>query len=378
MSALANKKKTPHDATEHEREQLRFLLARDDPAPTLAEINPSIAWLPWLAEMKLLQPGTQLAPWIERNFADPGAVGDVAANIYYFDAGTAEILEGGIDKKAETLPPLLVKCWRLIIRHMRITRRGALTSDWFDIAPRIKRGEQSQEVLERLSDALRPKLKIGKRIGWHNDERREQPKTPSELMAIDCEIADGLSEDRVLSVWPENAPADLEERLLRMLTGALSAALSDAVDAGVESDRGYGASDTDVPSVAKHQQNAYRAGFLPIVRIMAELWTRLAAKNTGLALQILELWRHSEFRLVRRLALFAAANANVPSSIVAEVIMALPPAEMFVTNSSVETYRLLHQRWRDLTPDQRNQLEDKIADGPPADWFREGTDEPDH
>ena len=249
-----------------------------------------------------------------------------------------------------------------------------MASEWFDIAPRIKRGEQSPEVLERLSDALKPKLRIGKRIAWHDDERRDAPEWPTDLISIDYEIEGGLSEEEVLSVWPENAPADVDERLLRALTSALSAALEEAIDAGVESNQRYGISDSDVPSVAKHQQNAYRAGFLPIVRIMAEIWTRLAFKNPVLALQIVELWRHSELRLMRRLALFAAANAVVLPSTVAEMIMALPRGELFVTNSSVEVYRLLHGRWRDLTPNQRKQIEDRIAEGPPSDWFREGAE----
>ena len=281
MNAATQKKKTPRDASEFEREQLRFFLTRDDLTSTLAEVNPSIAWLPWLAEMKLLQPGTQLAPWIEKKLAEADSVRDVAANIHYFDAETAELLEFRLNRQLDALSPLLVKCWRLIIRHMHSARHGALPSQWFDIAPRIKRGEQSPEVLERLSEALKPKLKIGKRIAWRDDERRKSPQAPTDLMSIDYEIEDGISEEEVLSVWPEDAPADVEERTLKMLTSALSTALADAIDAGVESNQGYGVSDTDLPSVAKHQQNAYRAGFQPIVRMMAEIWTRLVFKESG-------------------------------------------------------------------------------------------------
>lgn len=44
------RKRTPEDVTEFEREQLRFFLAGDDLATTLATINPSLAWLPVLSE----------------------------------------------------------------------------------------------------------------------------------------------------------------------------------------------------------------------------------------------------------------------------------------------------------------------------------------
>jgi len=372
-ASSSQKKKTPRDVSEFEREQLCFFLKRDDLTTTLAEINPSIAWLPWLAEMKLLQPNTQLAPWIQKNFAETDAIRDVAANIHYFGLETAELLESRLNIQTDALSPVLVKCWRLIVRHMRSAPRRVLANEWFDIAPRIRRGEQSPEVLDRLAEALKPKLKIGKRIAW-GEERHDPPQAPSDLMSIDYEIEDGLSEEEVLSVWPNEASPVIEERLLRTLTSALGAALADAIDAGVESNRGYGVSDTDVPSVAAHKQNAYRTGFQTIVRVMAEIWTRLATKNLSFALPILESWRKSEFRLTRRLALFAAANPIVPPVVAGDVLMALPQGELFLTNSTVEVYRLLRQRWRDLTPEQRESIEKRIAEGPPADWLREGVE----
>jgi hypothetical protein len=371
-TATESRKKTPREASEFEREQLRFFLMGDDITATLADLNPSIAWLPWLAEMKLLQPSGQLAPWIEKNFAEPDGVRDVAANIHYFDAGTAELLEFRLNRQLDALSPVLVKCWRLIIRHMRSARRGVLANEWFDIAPRIKRGEQSPEVLDRLSEALKPKLRIGKRIAW-DEQRRDPPQAPTDLMSIDYEIKEGLTEEDVLSVWPSSAIPEIEDRLLRVLTTALGSALADAIDAGVESNQGYGVSDSDVPSVAAHSQNAYRAGFQPIVRVMAEIWTRLAGKDAGLAIQVVELWRQG-FRLIRRLALFAAANPVVPASTVASILMALPQGELFLTNSTVEVYRLLYHRWRDLTSEQRQAIEERIVEGPPSDWFREGAE----
>ena len=367
-------KKTPRDATEFEREQLRFLLSRDDLASALVDINPSVAWLPWLAETQLLRRDTQLAPWIEKNFAEPNAVRDVAANLHYFNSSTAEILEVRLNKHSEILSPLLLKCWRLIIRHVRNTRRGVFPDDWFDIAPRIKRGDHSFEVIERLSNALRPKLRISKRIAWHEDETRRQLERPTDLMAIDFEIENSLNEEEGLSALPESMSAEVEEKLLRALTDALGSALTEALEAGVESNGGYGISDRDVPSVAKHPQNSYRTGFLPIVRVMAELWTRLAVKNAGVALQIFELWQRSKFRLVRRLALFAAAHPTVPTSAVTEIVTTLPGGEIFVTNSSVEVFRLLILRWLDLTLNQRTRIEKRIAQGPPSDCFRDDAD----
>jgi hypothetical protein len=149
----------------------------------------------------------------------------------------------------------------------------------------------------------------------------------------------------------------------------LSAALEDAIDAGVESNLGYSLSDMDVPSVAKHEQNAYRTGFLPIVRVSAELWTRLARKDIQRALALVERWRASPFRLTRRLALFAAADPTVPLDMAAHLLTTLPAGELFVTGSSVEVYRLIDSRWDDFSPEERQAIERRFAEGPPADWF---------
>lgn len=368
----ASQKKSPKDATEFEREQLRFLMIRDDAAVILAEVNPSLAWLPMLAELKLLNDGGQLASWVEKNFSEVEAIREVVLNIRFFNPETADILEMQLNGM-EGLSPLLMKCWRLVIRQMRSTKRGSLRGDWFDIEPRIKGGENSPELLERIAYVFRPKLKIGERNSWY-DEGRSEPQRPSDLMSIEYEIENNVTDEDVLSVWPESALAEVDCKLLQRLTNALKDVLEDAADVGVESDSHYSISDTDVPSVGKHSQNDHHSGFLPIVRVMADLWTRLAQKNAQLALPFLKLWGESPFRLERRLALFAAADPTVLADTAAHLLLSLSQGELFLSNSSVEVYRLIDNRWRDFPSDKRQAIEKRIAEGPSADRFREGSE----
>ena len=366
-------KKTPQDASEFEREQLSFLLNRENVAGVLAEINPSLAWLPILADMKLIKRDREVISWIEKNFADADAVREVAANSRFFSEESAGFLEFRLNQ-TKGLPPLLAKCWRLIIRHMRSGERGRLRNDWFEIAPRIKSGEQSPELLERIAQLLRPALRIGKRLSWHVEENASQPKKPSDLMEINYEIDEGVTGEEFLSAWPKAAAAETDKRLLGLLTDALTAALEDAIDAEVEGKRGYGMSDVDVPSVAEHRQNAYHSGFLPIVRVSAELWTRLAQKRPDLALEVLTAWRASKLRLIQRLALFAAADAAVPANLAADILLSLPQDELFLAGASVEVHRLLRRRWAEFSPGKRQAIENRAIEGPPADAFKEDAD----
>jgi hypothetical protein len=134
-------KTTPTDVSEFDREQLRFFLGDSDMASTLVELNPSLAWLPILAEMNLLQNDAALALWVEQNFASLDAVREVVANIRFFRAESARILEHRLNNQRDRLQPLLAKCWQLIIRHIRNEQPGTLQSGWFQVLPQLKRNQ---------------------------------------------------------------------------------------------------------------------------------------------------------------------------------------------------------------------------------------------
>jgi hypothetical protein len=369
----AARKKTPEDASEFEREQLRFFLSGDDLAATLATVNPSLAWLPVLSGMKVIENETQLILWVERNFSDVDSVRDVVNNFQFFGPQAANFLEFRLNGQAGILPPLLAKSWQLIIRHMRTAKRGLAQNEWFDIAPQLKRGEHSAELLERLANALRPKLKLSKRLSWYDTEEKT-PECPTDLMAVDYEVDDGLSSSDVLAAWPVTASADVDEALLLRLTSALTATLADATDVGVEGTEGYSTSDADVPSVARHAQNEYRSGFQTITRVMAEIWTRLATKSPSKARAMAEGWRESPFRLTWRLALFAAVNPALPADFAANMLATLPVRELFLSGSSVEITRLIRARWNEISKPKRSKILRRFREGPPRSWFRDGAD----
>jgi hypothetical protein len=169
-------------------------------------------------------------------------------------------------------------------------------------------------------------------------------------------------------------PADLDARLIGYLTLALGITLADAIEVGVESNSLLSISDIDVPSVAAHEQNAYREGFQPIVRITAELWSRLIKKDADKALNILQLWTDNDDRLIHRLALYAAADPSVPWQGAADMLMLVPSGELFLTNSQVEVHRLLRARWSEFSPEAQRAIEARIVEGPPADLIAKSDD----
>ena len=185
-----SKKVTPSDVTELEREQLRFLLSGRDMAQALVELNPSLSWLPTLYEMNLLKDDTAVAVWVEQNFDSTDAVREVVANIRFFREESADILELRLNRKQNELPALLVKCWQLIIRHIRNARHDFPYREWFEILPRLKKGEHSTELLERFVIAVTPRLRVEKRFGWYDREEEREITEPSDLMTVRYEVDD--------------------------------------------------------------------------------------------------------------------------------------------------------------------------------------------
>jgi hypothetical protein len=77
---------------------------------------------------------------------------------------------------------------------------------------------------------------------------------------------------------------------------------------------------------------------------------------------------------MRRLAMFAFANSAVPGEVGADMFLGLPAGELFLTNSSVEVYRLIRARWKDFPAAKQQKILDRICEGPPRSWFREGAE----
>src|SRR5438874_13664783 len=81
---------------------------------------------------------------------------------------------------------------------------------------------------------------------------------------------------------------------------------------------------------------------------------------------------------MRRLALFAFANLVVPGSVGADALLALASGELFLASSTVEVYRLIRGRWRDIPTQKQYKILHRLREAPPRSWFREGAEVDNH
>jgi hypothetical protein len=365
-------RKTPAEATEFEREQLRFFLASEDVAQILEMLNPSLAWLPELQKLGVPMTHHQRAAWIERNFNDVQAIREVAANMRFFNEESGRLLEERLNRRAESVPTLLLKSWRLLIQAMKLERTDKYF-DWFQLAPAIRGGDVSRYVCERLAEIVRPKLRIEMRSSLYGTIAGE-PVSPRDLMSISFRNDDGASSSDILSAWPKAATAETDKQLLDHLAGALEKALEEATDAELESQSGFSISDSDVPSIEDHPQNDLHGGFHLPVRVIVGVWDRLLTKSERDAIAFVKQWEAKPYRLFRRIALYACAQPQIPAPYGAALLAKLGSREFFLTGATVECLRLIASRWQEFSLAKRRRILQKICKGPPKTGFRTDTD----
>ena len=124
-----------------------------------------------------------------------------------------------------------------------------------------------------------------------------------------------------------------------------------------------------MPSVAPHSQNAHRSGFYPIIRVLADLWHRIADKDRDLARTLALRWADSHFLLVKRLWLFALAHHVFTPSEAGASVRKLGNDVFWDSGAQVELLRLLTTRWMAFDPADRSEIEARLRQGIACDLF---------
>jgi hypothetical protein len=113
-----------------------------------------------------------------------------------------------------------------------------------------------------------------------------------------------------------------------------------------------------------------RSGFYPITRVLADIWQRVAAQDCGRARTLALVWKDSPFLLAQRLYLHAVSSSEIFTPAEASsALIALSDDVFWLSGAQVEIMRLLADRWRQFSQEDRNALEARLAEGIPRDLF---------
>lgn len=363
----------PH-ATKATVERAAELLRHGDASQLLSELNPPPAWLPLLRQQRIFD-GGRASPgaWVSARLDDPDMIRAVVAHPA-FDERTVWLIEQALDQKRGKLAPVRASAWELLLSAKKPRPDIDHDLSWYRLLPRIRAGEVGYEARETVTNLLRPRLRVNQAFRFRDELAGPQSdeaanESLDSFMRIDFEPSERAVVDEIVDAWPrEEAPL---AKLLQALERTLLDSLEQAEDVGFTV--GYDRSDRGVPSVARHEQNRYRSGFYPIVRVMADMWERLAEVAPERALRLSRSWRQAPFILVKRLALFAATNSIHPADDLATAIMDLDDYDFWLSGAQVELMRGLVARWDEFKPEARANIESRIRAGLPRELFETDT-----
>ena len=359
----------PETAPDLDRQQVAFFVRRHARGNLLAELNPSFLWAKAFQEAGLFSPRTETLradDWIARRLDDADAITACVDGTLKVDESLARRLETVITQRSLDLPAPFVKAWLVIIRF---ARTQADVVDWLNLSSRLERGYRGRDVQRGIARTLRPRLRLAK--PWRSSLDPVQCRTIkrlADLVKVEMQPNKWPDAERVLLIWPKDANDDEDYSLLHLLTHELTEALHDAAEAErIRAD--YDQTDENVRSVSKHGQDEHSDGFYPIVRVIADLWERLAQKNGSLARRLVTDWRGAEFRLLRQLALHAFHNEIFSGDEAAELLLAIEDADLWASGARREATKLLAERWTQFSGGERAKLENRLCEGPCSSVF---------
>jgi len=301
-----------NESSIRDRETLDWALERShDQFALVIQHAADPQWLDHLRERNLLLPAMVphvIADWCEKRWTEQTALDAAVDWVDRLGGDFCAALETCLWRNRRPIAP---QPWRLAWRLLaRATPRTTNTNQRaFTTKDLIDRGEVFDSDLRRAIDLFTPRLKIEKRWRGVGDD----PSTPvklSDLIRPTLKVNDdgGLAALAPALVGSAHAP-----RLAILATNALQSSLRTARDAELIGDD-FDLIDMLVPAIDDHLQNHYAHGFVPLVRLLADLFDLLAAYAPDAARRLGDAWRALGFRLPARLYLYALRNTNLYSA----------------------------------------------------------------
>jgi hypothetical protein len=348
------------------------LLSHGDANQLLAELSPSAEWLSTLAERRVFEGDKGLpGQWIAQRVNDPGMI-KACAGIVKFDDPSRWQINQALDREQIGLTPARMKAWRLVLAAKRPKSALAIDDSWYSAVPKIRRGNIDYDARQLVVRILRPRLDVQKAIHLY-DRESNAPEAVHDLLRLAFDPVEHPPVSEILAAWPQDI--EQEVALFNTLNRVMQDAFEEAQDFGWFD--GWDRTSFDVPSVAEHSQNAYRSGFYPLTRALADLWRRLASRDRELARSFVPPWTVSRFLLLRRLALFAFEHAVFTPQEAAAAVLGLDDETFWAAGAQVEIMRLLVGRWSQIDSADRHAIETRLRQGVPRSHYPAGAFEND-
>lgn len=266
--------------------------------------------------------------------------------------------------------PLMSTLWRLLLS-------GRVKSPWNDSnlyrwPRRLKREGLTATLRLELREFLAPKVALKKPFRW-SDGDSNSTEEPSQIRhLVDWELV--LAADLVHSTLSDLADESWKSALPHLLDD-FQQLLRDALDLmrelGEADDRND-RSHWDLPSITPHWQNRGFRDWVSLIELLRDAWLVVHSNDSARATRIALNWFELPYPTFKRLALFAASQADcIPPARWVQWLLAEDEWWLWAADTGREVFRLFVLQGRHLAGTSQNHLEAAILAGPPREMYRD-------
>ncbi len=298
------------EANEHDRRALKWALSgRSDLFEHFVDHCADPDWFETVAvEMKAFGNRTMawmLARWFARAWSDGRRFATAMKYIDQRLGCLSEALWGELDRNGP-LNEVWNKAWHLLADSA--ADRLHSSADDFQLRHRLNRPFITESDLGRLVEAIGPRLQIERSL--RDEEPPEEPDKLADIARFSMEAERQNILGDVLSS-PVGEAANVV-RLLQRASERLVSMLRTARDADLIGE-GRDTTDWGVPSVTRHQQNAYRGGFVPLTELITSALPTAAQVAPTTVRRLVLGWAAEGFNLLTRLWMHSLTLATLYS-----------------------------------------------------------------
>jgi hypothetical protein len=300
-----------------------------------------------------------LARWLGKLLNDPALAWWVAA-YHTLHPTLLNFIERQLERDANNIHKVAYRVWTLLLEHFHRSPDDSFDRRWYQLAPRLKREGWTPQALREFERVTQPYLTSSRPsfgqpsppvVGWDRLRLRDVVRFKVQFPNLD---QDNLT-----------VPSEKLSDIFRILRRGLEQASSLLAD--IET--------TFWRTATFHPENKPGEVHLDdedqYLRRVVTLCDRLATEYPDLARMEVKRWPTNDDFFFDKLRIYAWIKRDLLSGDeVASGLISLTDAGFWDSNHRRELLHTLRERWIDLDPAARAQIESRIIAGP-ARWNRE-------
>ena len=294
-----------------------------------------------------------LGTWISKVAEQPESI-NWAVEQSFLHPTIQKQISWQFERDEDKTPPTIQQAWKYLFEYWS-ENHGAQNFDWYDFESEVDRCGWSEILLRRFAKLTRPYLKVDKN-NWHAQfEGGDEEIKLNNLISLDVEYQDVPKDYDI--------PYDCLPRFIIILRRNLEIALEiESAIGGIGLTNISPITPDEHPDVDSYSRSHGLSGW---VLFFVRHFEKLIDVDLNAAKAEFNKWPINDPTIFARLRIWASGQVNlIPAEKFSDILDQLSDEEFWNRYHSRDLLLTISERWNELEVNVRNNLEQRILNGP--------------